>query len=156
MALNNGVQDVSAIGFSIHCKASKTFPSGFLMTAFPDDSDPFDIPAIDIASAAMGPNGDLVTWGAPTPITITINVLPDSQEDQNLAVILEANRAGKGKTRARDVITMVGQYADGSSITLSQGVMTNGMPAKSVSSDARIKTKSYSFTFQTLSQTRSN
>ncbi|GAB1830104.1 phage tail fiber protein [Achromobacter xylosoxidans] len=146
--------DTSAIGVALRCVASESFPSGFTITEFADDADPFDIPAIDIATPAMNVNGDLVVFSAPTPITITISVIPGSDADNNLAVIFEANRAAKNKRHARDEITLVGTYPDGASLTLSEGKMTNGMPGNSPASAGRIKSKAYTFAFQNLSRTR--
>lgn len=146
--------DTSAIGVALRCVASESFPAGFTITEFADDADPFDIPAIDIATPAMNVNGDLVVFSAPTPITITISVIPGSDADNNLAVIFEANRAAKNKRHARDEITLVGTYPDGSSLKLSEGKMTNGMPGNSPASAGRIKSKTYSFAFQNLSRTR--
>lgn len=146
--------DTSAIGVSIRCLASESFPAGFTLTSFADDADPFDIPAIDIAEVAMNVNGDMVSWSAPNPITITINVIPGSEDDNNLSVIFEANRAARGKRNARDIITMVASYPDGSSITLSEGKMTNGVPGNSPATAGRIKSKEFSFAFQNLSRTR--
>jgi len=146
--------DTSAIGVAVRCMASNTFPTGFTITAWADDADPFDLPAMDIAATAMNVNGDLVTWSAPNPIAITINVIPGSEDDDNLAVIFEANRAGRNKLMARDVITLVGTYPDGAMIALSEGKMTNGVPGRSVASAGRLKTKQYQFSFQNLTKTR--
>lgn len=146
--------DTSAIGVALRCVASESFPAGFTITEFADDADPFDIPAIDIATPAMNVNGDMVVFSAPTPITITISVIPGSDADNNLAVIFEANRAAKNKRHARDEITLVGTYPDSSSLKLSEGKMINGMPGNSPASAGRIKSKTYTFAFQNLSRTR--
>ena len=37
--------------------------------------DPLDLPAVDITATAIDINGNLVSWSAPTPQTVTINVL---------------------------------------------------------------------------------
>lgn len=146
--------DISAIGVSVRVLASINMPTGFTVTEFASDADPFDFPEMTIAEAEMNVNGDLVTWSAPNPIIVTLNVIPDSDADRNLAVVYEANRAGKNKFHARDIITMVGNYPDGSSVTLSQGKMTAGVPAKSPASGGRVKSKAYTFAFQNLSRTR--
>lgn len=146
--------DTSAIGVSLRVIASNSFPAGFTVTEFADDADPFDFPAIDIATPAMNVNGDLVVYSAPTPLTMALNVIPGSDADKNLSVIFEANRAAKNKRHAKDVITIVGSYPDGSTVTLSQGKMTNGVPASSPASAGRIKSKAFSFAFQNLSRTR--
>lgn len=146
--------DTSAIGTSLRVIGSVSFPSGFTITEFADDTDPFDFPAIDIATPGMNINGDLVVYSAPTPLTVTLNVIPGSDADKNLSVIFEANRAAKNKRHARDIITIVASYPDGSTVTVSEGKMTNGMPASSPASAGRIKSKSFSFAFQNLSRTR--
>lgn len=146
--------DISAIGVSVRCIASLTFPVGFTITEFADDADPFDLPAIDIATPSMNVNGDLVVFSAATPIPITLNVIPGSDADNNLSVIFEANRPGKNKRHAGDIITMVASYPDGSTLMLSEGKMTNGVPGNSPASAGRIKSKAFSFAFQNLSRTR--
>lgn len=148
------MQDVSAQGFTLVLRASQTFPNGFTITEVADDADPFDIPAVEIASTDMNVNGDLVTWSSPTPMTPTINVIPGSESDKNLSFLWDANRAARGKRNARDVITLVASYPDGSTKTFSEGKMTSGMPGGSVASGGRIKTNAYVFAFQDFSQTR--
>ena len=148
------MQDVSAQGFTLVLRASQTFPNGFTITEVADDADPFDIPAVEIASTAMNVNGDLVTWSSPQPMTPTINVIPGSESDKNLSILWDANRAARGKRNARDVITLVASYPDGSTKTFSEGKMTSGMPGGSVASGGRIKTNAYVFAFQDYSQTR--
>lgn len=146
--------DVSGTGFSLTVKASVTFPQGFLVTAFADDADPWDSPALDIATLSMNVNGDLVSFSAPQPLTRTLNVIPGSEEDNNLAILWEANRVGKGKRAARDIITIVATWPDGSTETLGGGKITNGMSGKSLASGGKIKSRAYLFGFESLSTTR--
>lgn len=148
------MQDVSATGFTLVIKASQTFPNGFTISEVADDADPFDIPAVEIASTAMNVNGDLVTWSSPQPMNATVNVIPASEADNNLAILWDANRAARGKRHARDIITLVASYPDGSTKTFSEGKMTSGMPGGSVASGGRIKSNAYVFAFQDFSQTR--
>ena len=148
------MQDISATGISLLVKADKTFPNGFTVTQFADDADPFDLPSLEIAATAMNVNGELVTWSSPQPINPTLNVIPGSEDDNNLATLFEANRSAAGKTVARDIITIVATYPDGSTVTLSNGKMTSGFPGKSIASAGRMKSKAYSFMFQDLALTR--
>jgi hypothetical protein len=145
--------DVSATGLSLTIKASVTFPQGFTFTEFADDADGWDAPAIDIATTAMNLNGDLVVFSSPVPLVRTVNAIPGSPGQRNLAIIYEANRVAKGKRSARDIITVVANYPDGSTETLSRGKMTNGMPGKSVAPAGRIKTNAYTFAFEGLAST---
>lgn len=148
------MQDISATGIALLIKASRTFPQGFVVTQFADDADPFDMPALTVAATAMNVNGELVTWSSPQPILPSINVIPGSEDDNNLAILFEANRAAAGRVTARDIITMVAAYPDGSTVTLSNGKMLSGFPGKSIASAGRMKSKAYSFAFQDISITR--
>lgn len=145
--------DISGTGLSILVQASNTFPAGFTVTQFADDADPFDLPALEIAATAMNVNGELVTWSSPQPIIPTLNVIPGSEDDNNLSILFEANRAAGGKTVARDLITMVAVYPDGSTVTVSNGKMTSGFPGKSIASAGRMKSKAYTFAFQDIAVT---
>ena len=143
-------EDISGFGLRVNLIASSTFPAGFIISQFADDSDPFDLPSIQIADKAPSLNGDLVTWSKPSPLLISLAVIPGSGDDRNLAVLADANRVGKGKQGARDSITMVGIYPDGSTITLANGRLTDGMIGKSVASAGRFKSKVYSFAFENV------
>lgn len=140
--------DISGFGFQINLVADSTFPAGLNLTQFADDADPFDTPAIQLADKAMGLNGDLVVWSKASPIEVTINVIPGSDDDENLAILAEANRVGKGKVSAQDAITLTAIYPDGSMLTLQAGRITNGTVGSSVASAGRLKSKAYMFTFE--------
>lgn len=147
------MNDISASGLSINIVADKTFPNGFTFNEFADDADPFDLPSLEIAATAMNLNGNLVTWTAPQPIVPTLNAIPGSEGERNLAILFEANRSASGKLVAKDIITMVATYPDGSTVTLSSGKMTAGFPGKSVASAGRMKSKAYTFAFENISVT---
>lgn len=142
------MNDISGFGLKVQMIASVTFPIGIVVTEFADDTDPFDLPSLQIADTAMGLNGDLISWSKANPIKVTLSVIANSLSDDLLAILLEANRVGRGKTGARDIITMTGIYPSGSFITLSNGIITNGMPGNGVASAGRLKTKTYEFAFE--------
>ncbi len=141
-------QDISGFGISVTLVASVTFPSGIVLTEFADDADPFDNPSIQLADAAMTLNGDLLNWSTANPIVSTINLIPQSGDDINLAILAEANRVGKGKTSARDVITLTGVFPNGSAIIYSNGHISDALPSNSVASAGRLKSKPYIFKFE--------
>lgn len=140
--------DISGFGLQVRIIATNTFPTGFTVTQFADDSDPFDLPSIQIADKAMGLNGDLIVWSKASPIMLTLSVVPNSDDDVNLGILAEANRVGKGKSGAQDQIIMTGIYPDGKTITLIGGVLTDAIPANSVASAGRLKSKPYQFAFE--------
>ena len=146
--------DISGFGIQARIVASNTFPLGFTVTQFSDDADPFDVGSQTIAETAMTLNGDLIKWSTATIIPVTINVIPNSEDDLNLAVLLEANRVGQGKTSARDVITIVATYPDPDTRTTTfiNGAIVEGMTANSIASGGRFKTKNYLFNFENKSE----
>ena len=143
--------DISGFGLVVNLLASNTLPVGATITQFSDDSDPLDFASIKIADTALGLNGDLLVWAKAVPLPAVLNVVPGSIDDITLQVLADANRVGKGKTSAADVITMTVIYPDGSVVILNNGRLTDAMFGKSVSGGGRLKTKSYAFTFQNKS-----
>ena len=147
--------NIGGFGTSLRLIASVTFPAGITITQFADDSDPLDIQSIQVADTAMDVNGTLYGWSKANPPKVTLGVNPNTDDDINLSILLEANRPANGKNPANDKITISCIYPDGSTATLSDGFITDGMPANSIASAGRLKSKAYSFAFQTLSFTKS-
>ena len=140
--------DISGFGVEARIVATTTFPTGFAVTEFADDADPIDIPSQQIADKAMSLNGDLVTWSTANHIPATFNVIPGSEDDLNMAVLLEANRVGQGKSSARDVVTAVITTPDGRTLTLTNGRITDGPVSNGIASSGRFKSKAYQFAFE--------
>lgn len=146
------MQDISAFGIRVQLYASVTFPAGITLSQFSDDADSLDVPSQQVGDKAMGVNGDLVTWSKANPLPVTVNVIPATDDDINLSVLLEANRAARGKRPARDIITLVALYPDGSTLTYSPGKIMDGMPGNSLASSGRMKSKPYAFAFENLAR----
>ena len=106
------------------------------------------MPAVVMAESGMGINGDLLVWNKPVKLDISISVVPGGADDENLAILATANRTGKGLANARDVITMTAMYADGRTTTLSEGFITGAVLINAAQTAGRMKTKTYSFTFE--------
>jgi hypothetical protein len=146
------MQNISAFGLVAHFLASVTFPNGVSITEFGDDADPLDTPELDLADSAMGTNGDMIVWSRPQGIEITIAVIATSADDINLAQVFEANRVGKGKTSARDIITGTINYPMGGVAQLSNGIMVTGTALPPVQSSGRLKTRTYRFRFENITK----
>ncbi|TBL36492.1 hypothetical protein EYY80_36545, partial [Klebsiella oxytoca] len=130
------------------------FPAGLPITTFSDEGDPLDLPTVNITQTAVDINGNLVSWSSPTPQTVTINVLAGSEEDENLAILFDANTARRGRRPASDVITLVASYGDGSITTARNGRITDGCRGNSVAGAGRLKSKQYTFIFQDFDRVR--
>lgn len=143
-------QDISGFGVRITVIGSVTFPNGFTLSSFSDDADPFDSPALTIAEHAMGLNGDLISWSNANPLPASLNIIPNSDDDLNLTTLCEANRVGLGKQTAQDTITLIAVYPDGSSARYTEGKCTSFIPANSIASAGRLKTKPFILTFENV------
>jgi hypothetical protein len=140
--------NISGFGFTVNLQASVTYPVGVQITQFADDTDPSDVPSLQIGDVAMGLNGDLITWSKATPIKLTLSVIPESTDDTTLSILLAANRVGRGKISSKDIIQMNVFYQNQSFITLVNGVITDGVPFSPVANSGRLKTRSYQFAFE--------
>lgn len=143
MATNN----ISGFGAVLSIIASNTFPIGFVVTQFADDADPITLNSVRIADTAMGLNGDLIKWSRAATLPMVINVIPGSDDDENLQILADANRVGQNKAGADDTITATIVYPDGQTVVFTGGAMTDGEFGRGIASSGRQKTKSYAFSF---------
>lgn len=141
-------EDVTGTGLKVNIVAVPTFPLGIDITQFADDQDAINFGDQDIAETAMGLNGDLVVWGKPSAINITLSVIPGSDDAKNLAVLYDMNRIAKNKVSARDMITMTVSYPDKDPKVYTNGKLIGGTPGDGVSSNGRLQTRQYRFAFE--------
>lgn len=141
-------EDVTGTGLKVNIVAVPTFPLGIDITQFADDQDAINFGDQDIAETAMGLNGDLVVWGKPSSINITLSVIPGSDDDKNLGILFDMNRIAKNKVSARDMITMTVSYPDKDPKTYTNGKLIGGPAGDTVSSSARLQSKQYRFAFE--------
>ena len=144
------MHDVSASGITLRVIASFTAPTGFEIKRYADDGDPIDAPNVDIASHGMAVNGELVVWSTPAGVQVEVTVLPDTDEDDNLARVWAANRVGANKLAIHDIITIIETLPSGKTKMFTNGSIVSGPPATGASSDARLKSKTYGFVFETV------
>jgi hypothetical protein len=145
--------DIGFFRASLQIQSTFTFPAGFQVTQFADDSDPIDFPSLKIGDGAMGPNGDLAVWSSAAPILMNINIIATSDDDKNLSILAEANRVGKGKFSVQELITASIVYADGALATLTGGKIIGAHFVRSGTNAGRYKTKAYNFMFENLNGT---
>jgi hypothetical protein len=145
--------NISGFGLQAQLVATYTFPFGVTINDFADDTDPADIPAVQIGDGAMGLNGELVVWTKAVRLDVNLSVIPTSQSDINLQILLDQNRAAQGKLVVPDIITLVLAYpaVNGGNtfyVTYTGGKIISGPPSNSVASSARFKTNTYGFIFE--------
>ncbi len=145
--------NISGYGLDIRLIANVNFPQGVTLDSFADDADTVDTPDLTISDTGMGLNGDLVIWNRANPLEVGINVIPTSQTDVNLHILAQANRVGKRKTSARDVVSLVLNYPSGMIVTLSRGGIITGNMIPGVQTAGRLKTRQYRFRFENVTTT---
>lgn len=147
------MSNVSSANAIITLVASNTYPGGIIITDPADDTNPIDIPSVQIADTGMGMNGNLVSWSSANPIPVTLAVVPGSLSDRELSVLFDRNRVQRGKSSANDVITITITYPGNlKTVTLKGGVITDGMPFPGAASSGRQTTATYAFAFEKMSK----
>lgn len=145
-----GMIDISGAKSKVSIIAVPTFPQGFTIEEFATDSDPVVIDDIEVNNTEVGVNGDVVCYKRATLLNVELSVIPTTESDRNLTILLNSNRLAKNKVATNDDITMIITYADGRIVTFSGGVIISGTVANTISSDSKIRTKTYRFTFSNV------
>lgn len=148
------MENISANGLTVILSAVPSFPM-LVLTQWADDTDPLDLPEIEITGAAMGVNGDLVTWSSPKPLELVLSVIPGTTDDKNLNILFNLNRAGKLKPSTNDIVNLTFIYAGtiaGATrrVTLIGGRCSAYQPATGAASSGRKKSKTYKFIFENV------
>ena len=110
--------NVSGLGLTVTIQSVPTFPQGFSIDQWPDDADPLTVGDVQVTDTAMGVNGDMITWNKANPIPVELSVIPNTEADKNLGILLKMNRSAKNKVSVQDSITMVITYTDGHRVNL--------------------------------------
>lgn len=141
------MQDIGGLGSKVTIIAVPTFPQGFTITEFASDSDPIVVDDVEVTNTEVGVNGDVVSWHRATTIPVEISVIPNSESDRNLQILVNANRGAKNKVSLNDDITMSVASADGTIETYTGGKIVSGKIGKSIGSDGKMRTGTYRFVF---------
>lgn len=140
--------DVSAMGIKATIRAVPSYPAGITVTKFADDGDSLNVPDMTIMSHAMGVNGDMIVWRTATPCRIEMNLIPGTDECQNVENLFKLNMTQKNKISSKDVITLSIEHPDGRVDVLTGGIIETGKPIQDYSSNGRAKSRTFGFTFE--------
>ena len=148
------MENISANGLTVIASAVPSFPY-LVLTQWADDTDPLDLPEIEITGSAMGVNGDLVTWSSPKPLELSLSVIPGSTDDNNLNILFNLNRAGKLKPSTNDLVNLTFFYVSTSGLLTRKVALIGGrcsayQPATGAASSGRKKSKTYKFVFENV------
>ena len=139
--------DISGFGTGTYLFASNTYPAGIQLTEYSDDTDWIAFEQLTIAETGIAGNGELLSWASLNTINVNLSFFAGGDDDILMSVLGERNRAGRGKTSARDVITLVNVSPTGKITTYKDGRLTVIPPGDSVGNDTKTKTKVYGLQF---------
>lgn len=140
--------DVSAMGLKVLVQAAPSFPVGIEVTHFADDGDSLNIGEITTMESAVGVNGDLVVWRVATPCEVELNVIPGTDDCNDLETLFNLNMTQKNRASSKDIITMVISHPNGKQTILSNGYIVGGKPVQDYSSNGRANSRTFRFVFE--------
>lgn len=148
------MNNISGHGTKITIASLQTFPLGFNVDQFTDDRDPVDISDDEVAGVIKTYDGDVFTYTKANPVYVSIAVIPGSQDDKNLRILLAAKRAVSQISVFNDLTTMVISYPNGNKVVFAKGSILTGPPADSITSQGRRKGNVYRFVFSAYNETQ--
>lgn len=140
--------DISAMGIRATLRAVPSYPVGITLTKFADDGDSLNVQDMTIMQSGMGVNGDLVVWRTAQPCNIDINMIPGTDECDNLENLFKLNMTQKNKVSAKDVVTLTIEHPNGKISVLTNGYIVGGKPVQDYSSNGRAKSRTFRFVFE--------
>lgn len=140
--------DVSAMGLKVLVQATPSFPVGIEVTHFADDGESLNISDIQTMESAVGVNGDLVVWRVATPCEVSLNVIPGTDDCNDLETLFNLNMTQKNRVSSKDIITMVITHPNGKQTVLSNGYIIGGKPAQDYSANGRANSREFRFVFE--------
>lgn len=139
--------DISGFGSSVMILSSSSFPQGFSLTSFADDTDPIAIEPTEVSGFEPLYDGDIFTFDKAAPVLLSVSVIPASEDDINLKILLQMRKSNSTFLPFEDIVTMIITYPEGGRVVLSQGRILKGPLADSLAASGRKKGNTYHFVF---------
>lgn len=147
--------DVSGFGTGIVVVALQSFPMGFTLSKFADDVDPISAKDVEATGYEMLYDGTLYSFDKAAPVEVAVSVIPSSDDDINLKILLASKKGAKKLLPLPDVTSMVVTYPDGGRVILSNGTILRGPMMDSIESTGRRKSNTYTFVFGSITGAQS-
>lgn len=148
--------NISGYGLGINIVALQTFPMGFDLKSFSDDTDALFIEDTETSGYEMDFEGSLVAYDKAAPIIVSVSVIPNTDDDINLKLLLQARKGGFKWLPIQDVTTMVVTYPDRGRVAFTNGTIIRGPFGDSILSSGRRKSNVYTFAFGAFAGAQSN
>ena len=121
------VQNVSAFATSVLVASSASFPFGFVVKEFTDDSNPIEVGPNVTQSYKMLLDGTLKAYKTAKPIDVALTVIPGGNDDTNLGIILSATKIYKKIIpRLAETVIMTVTYSNGGTVIFNNGALLSG------------------------------
>lgn len=146
------MDQVGNFGLSVNVVATKTFPIGFSITKFADDISPIEFGETQVADHEYLVDGSIFGYETAAGISVKIAVIPGSDEDQNLAVLMAANKSEFRIGGMPEIMAISIMYPNQPPIILSNGYIRTGKVGTDVAETGRSRGKVYEFIFQNNTQ----
>lgn len=147
--------NISGFGLSVIVVALSSFPTGFELTQFADDTDPLVVDNIEPTGYEQIYDGSLFFFDKTAPVKVTVAVIPGSDDDLNLKVLLEARKGSPSLIPIPDITSMLINYPDGGYVLFSGGSIVSGSLSDSILSAGRKRSNTYDFVFGNFAGARS-
>lgn len=148
--------DVSGFGTGIVVIAVQSFPMGFSLSQFADDIDPIEAKDVEPTGYEMLFDGDLFAFDKAAPIEISVGVIPGSEDDINLKILLQSKHGAKSLLALPDITSMIITYPDKGRVILTKGTILKGPLVDSITTAARRKGNKYTFVFGSFTGAQSS
>jgi hypothetical protein len=147
--------NISGFGLSIIVVALSSFPTGFELSAFSDDTDPLTIDPIEPTGFEPLYDGSLFFYDKTAPIKVSVSVIPGSDDDINLKILLQARKGAPPHLPIPDITSMIVRYSDGGIVGFSKGSIISGPLTDAILSSGRKKSNTYDFVFDVFAGAQS-
>lgn len=149
------MQNISGFGTKLFIVATQSFPVGFTVTKFADDKDPLKVEEVEPTGYELLIDGSLFAFDKGAPVKVAVSVIPGSDDDINLKILLQARKSAPSIVPLPDVTSMVISYGNGGTVALSSGAIISGPLADSIGQGGRMVGNTYTFVFGSFSGAQS-
>lgn len=149
------MENISGFGTKVTIVAIQSFPQGFSLSKFADDKDPVAIDDIEPIGYQMLYDGGLFAFDKAVPVTVSVSVIPNTDDDINLKILLQTKKGGFRYLPIEDLVSMIISYPNGGTAILTNGTIISGPPADSITQAGRRQSNTYKFAFATFAGAQS-
>ena len=145
------MQNVSGFGLGITLLALQSFPMGFPLSQFADDVAPIEVFPTEAVGYEMLYDNTLFAFDKAAPVRLAVSVIPDTSDDINLKILLQARKATSSLIPLPDITSIVISYSNGGIVMLTNGTILSGPLADTIIPTGRKRGNTYNFVFGTFS-----